>query len=288
MEIRLSKFSQLYRTATKHWYLFPRAQYFSKDHLKEFHAVLTLLQTEQYIKVKDLPIVQKELFETLDPEDLLLRDWTTDTQQKVQDQMIERGIIKPRAKDKQSQADHLANIRNHINLFKKLGFAYFNKQKHLFISPSGEKFLSADKRNWPELVENQLVKLQFCNPSLDNDDIKKYRDFKIFPYLFTLKLILSLTKKTISTSEFTLFVTPTMNDSNIHNVVRMIEDFRSLPEKARDKVIKNTKITRPHLTNSAVTLGLFGCTPTVTFKRTNWSCGKSNEPNGLLITCTQR
>jgi len=277
MKLKLSEFATLYKSSRKHWYIFPRAQYFSKDNLKEFHTVLTFFKKAQYVKVKDLPSRQLELFSNLDPEDLVLREWTTKTQNKIQKQMIKQSIIKPRAKEKQSLADHLANIRNHINLFKKLGLAYFNKQHHLFISQVGEEFLAAKQSAWDEILEKQIIKLQFCNPSLERNVLKRYQDFRIFPYVFTLKLMLSLAKQYIDLNEFTLFVTPFKTDKDTNKAKRLIENFRTLPEKARAKVIKNARITMPHITNSSVTLGLFGCTPTLKFQK-----------NRLVFKDTQR
>lgn len=267
MKLKLSEFSKLYKSSKKHWYIFPRAQYFNKDNLREFHKVLTFFKKAQYLKVKDLTARQLELFSNLDPEDFVLREWTTKTQNKIQKQMINQGIIRPRSRKKQSLADHLANIRNHINLFKKLGLAYFNKQHHLFISKCGEQFLAAKQSNWGELLETQITKLQFCNPSIERNFLKRYQDFRIFPYLFTLKLLLSLRKKHIDIKEFTLFVTPFKKDNDINKAKSLIENFRALPKEARTKVIRNTEITMPHITNSSVTLGVFGCTPTLKFQK---------------------
>ncbi|MBN1393319.1 MAG: DUF91 domain-containing protein [Sedimentisphaerales bacterium] len=269
MKLKLSDFHKLYKSTKKHWYIFPRAQYFNKDNLKELHTVLKFFKREQYIKVKDLP--QPELFSDLDPNDSVLREWDISTQKRIQKQMIKKGIIKPRAQQRQTLADHLANIRNHYNLFKKLGFAYFNKHHHLFVSKSGEQFLTAKASEWGEILENQIIKLQFWNPSLEPHFLKSYTEFRIFPYLLTLKLILSLTKKYIDVNEFALFVTPLQNDANINEVKILIENFRKLPQKIRRKVVKSAKISMPHIANASVTLGVFGCTPTLTFKNNKLS-----------------
>jgi hypothetical protein len=181
--------------------------------------------------------------------------------------MITEGIIKPRAKDRQTLQDHLANIRNHINLFKKLGLAYFNKQHHLFISQAGDQFLAAGTGKLGEVLENQILKLQFTNPSLEKKGITPYKGFKLFPYLFTLKLLLSLTKNYIDVREFTLFVTPLCKDSDIDKARTLIERFRSLPAKDKIKVIKHARFTTPHTANASVTLGLFGLTPTLKFEK---------------------
>jgi len=277
MKLKLSEFYNLYKSTRKHWYIFPRAQYFNKDNLRELHTVLKFFKKEQYVKVKDLPSYQPELFSNLNPDDLVLRKWNTATQKRVQTQMIEKGIIKPRAQKRQSLADHLANIRNHINLFKKLGFAYFNKQHHLFISKSGEQFLSAKASEWGQVLENQIVKLQFWNPSLEPRFLKNYKDFRIFPYLFITKLILSLKKKYMDINEFVLFVAPLRNDTNISEAKVLIENFRRLPIDVRKKVIRNARIRRPPIANASVTLGVFGCTPTFTFKNNKLTIKDSNR-----------
>lgn len=266
MKLKLSEFYNLYKSTKKHWYIFPRAQYFNKDNLRELHTVLKFFKREQYVKVKDLPSRQLELFSNLDPNDLVLRKWDRDTQKRVQGLMVKKGIIKPRAQKRQTLADHLANIRNHMNLFKKLGFAYFNKQHHLFISKSGEQFLSAKSSGLGQILENQIVKLQFWNPSLEQQFLKNYENFRIFPYLFTLKLILSLEKKYINLNEFILFVAPLRSDTNINDAKVFIDNFRKLSKETKRKIVRNATISMPHMANASVTLGVFGCTPSLAFK----------------------
>jgi hypothetical protein len=267
MTHQLSEFCELYKSSKKHWYILPRALYFNPKNLQEFHRVLSFFKKMQYVKVKDLPSRQFDFFSKLDPEDTILREWTTKTKNEIQRQMISEGIIKPKAKERQTLQDHLANIRNHINLFKKLGLAYFNKQHHIFISQAGEKFLAAGLNQLGEVLENQILKLQFTNPSLEKKGINPYQGFKLFPYLFTLKLLLSLTRKYIDVREFTLFVTPLCKDNQIDKARTLIERYRSLPPRDKGKVAKHARLTTPHTANTSVTLGLFGLTPTLRFEK---------------------
>jgi hypothetical protein len=236
----------------------------------------------QYVKVKDLPSRQSDFFSQLDPEDTILREWTTNIKSEIQHRMISEGIIKPRAKGRQTLQDHLANIRNHINLFKKLGLAYFNKQRHLFISQAGEQFLAAGPTQLGEVLENQILKLQFTNPSLEKKGINPYQGFKLFPYLFTLRLLLSLTKKYIDVREFTLFVTPLRKDSDIDKAKACIEDYRLLPAKDKTKVVKHARLTTPHIANASVSLGLFGLTPTLRFEKNRLSVLDVKRANYLV------
>lgn len=275
--MKFSDFLTLYKESKKYWYILPRASYFNEKNLKELHEVLMLFEKEQYIKVKDVPAYQTEIFDNLGPEEDVLQIWNRDIQQEIQKKMIEKGIIKPTAQKRQSIADQLANIRNYINLFKKLGLAFFNKQNHLFISKAGNQFLSAEEKDWKVVLEEQIIKLQFWNFSLKPKELTKYEEFRIFPYLFTLKLILSLKQKYINAHEFALFVMPIKKDEEINISISLIENFRKLTEKQQRKVIKEANITMPHITNASVTLGFFGCTSTMKFNQ-----GK------LTITDTKR
>jgi len=267
MKVRLSEFTALYKKSRKYWYILPRAIYFNKTNLEELHKVLKYLKREQYVKLKDLPSYQPDMFERLSPEDYILRKWDTHTKQKIQKRMIREGIIKPTARGRQSLADHLANLRNYINLFKKLGFAFFNKQGHLFISKAGEQFLSPNTKMRQKILENQIVKLQFWNPSLEQKELIKYTDFRIFPYLFTLKLISSLKQNFIDVKEFVLFVMPMRKDKDIEKSIFLVENFRRLNKEQKRKVIKEANMKMQHIINASVTLGMFGCTSTMRFEQ---------------------
>ncbi len=190
----------------KYWYIIPRAQYFNDENLREFHSVLTFFRKFQSVKVKELKNLQSNLWDNLKPNDLVLRVWDKKTQMKVQKKMIKDGIINPFQNKKQTENDQLANFRNHINLCKKLGFAYFNHLKHLYISEMGERFLEADPKDWKTIIEEQIQKIQFWNPSLrlskTDQEQKEYKDYKVFPYFYVLELLLTLKEKNLTVEEY--------------------------------------------------------------------------------------
>jgi hypothetical protein len=70
-----------------------------------------------------------------------------------------------------SDANKLAKLRNYFNLFNRLGFGYINSQRNFYISEIGLKFLKAnDEDEQIQIIEQQLVKLQFWNPTLNPQD----------------------------------------------------------------------------------------------------------------------
>lgn len=281
MKMKLSDFFHPYKKVKAFWYLFPRAIFINESNIEELHQVLSFMASAQYIRIKDIPHYQQSLFENLNENDTILRTWDRSTQLEIQKKMIKEGIIKPTAQRRQSLNDHLANIRNHWNLLKKIGFALFNREKHFFITPAGENFLNSDKTIWPAIFERQLLKLQFWNPSLQSSVsenyrlhkplsadrfLDKYRDFNIFPYLFILRLLLMLKQPYITVNEFVLFVSIVKQYKQLDCTVEIIEAFRSLNDDLRKKVIREAKILFPPTANASVTLGLFGYTPSFAYE----------------------
>lgn len=263
-------FINLYHENKKFWYIVPRAQYFHEQNVSEFQAFLAFLKKYQYVeyqKSKYALSKSQDLFQPeIKPTDLILEIWDQDTQMLVQKAMIEQKIIKPTKSKEQTKNDTLANFRNHINLCRKLGFAYINREKRLFISDMGLEFLNAQNMNEIKNVfEKQIRRLQFSNPSInfsEETDIREYLEFKIFPYFYTIELILSLKEKHLTVDEYILFVSFAKNHKDIPISKKLINAFRSLTHEKQQKVIKEANISQPHKTQGNVTLGVFGISQT--------------------------
>ena len=267
--LKTSDLIKPFKEAKKFWYIIPRAQYFNEENLKEFHDVLSFFKKYQFIKVKESKYHQSDLFQTLKPDDLVLRVWDQETQMTVQKEWIKNEIIRPFKSKKQSKNDQLANFRNHINLCKKLGFAHFNHLKHLYISAMGENFLNAPHEKWKEILEQQIRKIQFFNPSLkladDNTDALNYKEYKVFPYFYVIRLLNLLSEKYLTVDEYILFVSYTKSDNEIESSNKLINAFRKLKKEQQQKLIKTAKITQPLKIQGSITLQLFGLTPTLKF-----------------------
>ena len=264
------------------WYLIPRAQYFHKENIEELHRVFELLKQKQYVRLKDLKEYQTKIGEKISADLLVYREWDQEAKLEIFNQMKSEGIIKPYAKE-QTINDQLANLRNYTNLLKKLGFGFFNKQKHLFISPTGEEFLKSENINeWFEVFEKQLIKLQFWNPSMTEREREKYNDFELFPYIFTLDVLLELDKKELSTEEFALFMSYAKTHKDKRMIYELINEFRELDRTEQIKLVNEAELTVPQIANAHVTMGLFGCTPSLLFCKNKIECVDINKAKELV------
>ncbi len=267
---KLSDIITLFKTSKKYWYLIPRAQYFNEENLKEFYNVLSFFKKYQYIKANEQKNYQPDMFGILKPDDLVLNVWDQEMQMIVYKEMIKKKIISPIKGINNSDNDKLANFRNHINLCKKLGFAHINRMKHLYISDMGENFLNSKPKESNEILEQQLSKIQFFNPSLriSEDDAEQhyYKDFKLFPYFYILRLLVSLPNQYLTIDEYILFVSHFKNDNDINESKKLIIAFRKLDKEQQHNLIKLAEITQPLKIQGSITLQLFGLTPTLKFE----------------------
>ena len=203
---KISDIIKLFKNPQKYWYLIPRAQYFNEENLKEFYNVLSFFKKYQFIKASEQKNYHTDMFGILKPDDMVLNVWDQDMQMIVYKEMITKKIISPVKGKNNTDNDKLANFRNHINLCKKLGFAHINRLKHLYISDMGENFLHSKPKERNEILEQQLRKIQFFNPSLkvseDDAEQQYYKEFKLFPYFYILRLLVSLPEKYLTVDEY--------------------------------------------------------------------------------------
>lgn len=246
----------------KHWYL-PRALYPNRDTILELQRVLEWMDQIRVGRIGDLEAFQPRLDSTaVDPDRLVLRDWDQDLQMELFDRMVDSGIITPTARN-QSINDRLANLRNYFNLLKKLGLAYRNKEGKLFISDAGTEFMNADEAEIGDILERQLVRLQFVNPSLQAEG---YEKFQLYPYLFVLRLLRILPDNVLLQDEFLLFVAYAESGEELGLIADLASYYRSLERGEQLEILDYADKSYPDHANTRVHLGLFGATSTLGFE----------------------
>lgn len=265
--IQLSDFLAPLKKSRKEgaWYIIPRALYPNIDNMKGLHALFNKILEMQYLEKKELKHYQLALGEIYRPDQLILREWNTETWEKIYLWMIDKQIISPYGK-KQNLSDKLANVRNYRNLITKLGFGYVNSERHFYISKVGAEFLSSGVEGWSKIIERQLCRLQFWNPSLDEKEWEKYQAFEIFPYLILLEIVLSLKDNHITNDEFILFVSTIKKQNDVKSIIDLIEVYRQLDDEEKSKIKKHAKFTFPEVANSKVHLDLFALTSTFVYE----------------------
>jgi len=119
-------------------------------------------------------------------------------------------------------------------------------------------------------LESQLCKLQFWNPSLSKadtlEDLNAYKTYRVYPYVIILELLTLLEDSSLTKDEYLLFVSWLKNRKDLEKSRNLINRFRDVTPELQRKIIKSAKLTFPDNAQSAVTLGLFGSTQTLSFK----------------------
>ena len=262
---QIAEFYRSHAEEDSGWYMFPRAMYPNEENLENLQKVFEWIANHQLVKVGELDAYQPHLGENPDSDTYVHSEWTQELQLELLHWMINQEIIRPYAED-QSINDQLANVRNYVNLLRKLGFAFVNQERHLHVSPVGEEFLVTDERGRMIILEKQLLRIQFWNPSIHRPSWEVYRKYQLFPLLFILKLLLELDDGKLTSAEFFLIAGFARKMEDLPEILSLVQEFRALDEDARQGLQKALDPTYPQIANASVHLGAFGLIPALAFE----------------------
>jgi hypothetical protein len=129
-----------------------------------------------------------------------------------------------------------ANSRNFINIYQRLGIAWV-EENHLVTITSIGKLLIENNIDYRPILEHQLRKLQFYNPTLERIE-DRYGNIKVFPFNFCLQLIVNLHPHEITKEEFALFITKATVMEDVPKCLAWINKFRQLDDEQKKDVIE--------------------------------------------------
>jgi len=166
------------------------------------------------------------------------KTWTSGKQEKLATEMSKAGLTKSgKALTHQSVRTLLANLP------KYLGFTYIDKNSippRIFVTDVGFELLNKHKlipNNYKKLKDyktsgdlietsevfcKQLLKLIITNPSIISDCI----NILVFPFKFTLRLLIELEYLDIQELAYIVFKVKTMDEFNL--TIKRIQNFRSV------------------------------------------------------------
>lgn len=251
MESSLDRLLSPFNSADAYWYLAPKGFWPGMDNPKGipgFHRFLEVLVEHQEW---DEPWGRDRGLEVLIP--------------------LEDEEILPSWED---QEDFHAHFRNRITFAKKLGFGLFGEERPLRLTAVGAHFLQSSPEQWPEIFEHQLIRLQFTNPSMP----RKYARFHLFPYIFTLSLLLDVEGNSLSLEEFVLRAMISQSHDEKPEVLAWVNDFRNLSD------VRVPRDSTSMFAGRTVAY-LFSCTPSVQFGRDMLSLRDPDRARYLLAKC---
>lgn len=140
------------------------------------------------------------------------------------------GLSKASAGSKASGGAAMARMIKQV--FGLLGVAWVDGKDLVELTDAGRQFLSS--ADYERVVAQQIARYQFSNPSLGAAEGK---GIQINPLAFLGEVLRTLPDRTITKTEYTLFVAKAKSFEDADVVVEDILEFRDLSPAARAKIV---------------------------------------------------
>ncbi|TET44287.1 DUF91 domain-containing protein [candidate division TA06 bacterium] len=276
---RLDKYKEFYTQDLDYWYV-PKRLTVKKENwgtLREALAVFKELENENFTECEAL----------------------------IGEQFRTRGIDVPY----EGAVHDAANARMMKQPLEQLGLLYVSISGDTEITEVGEEFLRSEQEDdWQKLIEKQLHKWQFANPTIgrhtatDTSQMRLFggglarssggravltRGFSqhstiaLFPYRFLIKVLLGLQDHRVSTKEYVLFVVRAKKENDLNTVIGLIKEFRELPSVGKGAFTEDLKSSPfKDLEYRGRPLYMYGRI------MRNAPYSRSFLSNGMLVECT--
>lgn len=186
-------------------------------------------------------------------------------------ELSKKGLFERRA-GRQTKQDKSAIARVFKVICTTLGLAWVNENEKIALTEIGENLIKSENFS---ILQKQIDKYQFHNPSFHNKDFKLIR---VNPVYFLTSLILNLDDQYLTKDEYVLFVAKQQENDDIEKAVELIENYRKLNKEKQKNLIdylKNIEIeTEDHRRtsifntislNSSYALQFFGSSSYLTY-----------------------
>jgi hypothetical protein len=182
--------------------------------------------------------------------------WGRDADIEILDKLRSNGFLRETLDEAD---DYHVHYRNRVNFARKMGLIKSSGREGVTLTEVGNAFAQASEARWLEIFEHQLIKWQFTNPTLP----EAYNSFQLFPYIFTLSVISEVQGNFITLDELVLRVSLSKNQAEKEEVIKWIDDFRSLSDTDRELAHSQIDLLR-HYAGRMVML-MFAYTPSLSF-----------------------
>lgn len=206
-----NEFIKEYASCTSYWYI-PKARALNDENVKLIVDVLNIIF-----------------------ENFLDYIWNVDTQDDLLEKLQEENILDPYKEG--NRQDRTALTRIIKKILEVLGLLRVKRDHEIVITDAGLDLISAlkedgNEKDVREVVENQIAKWQYPNPSIRQPD---FQFEGILPHLFLLQLLKNLGYE-ITREEYDLFVNLARNQEDLDRITTYIKQWRELTEEEQDKV----------------------------------------------------
>ncbi len=182
--------------------------------------------------------VKEENFALIKDRLTILKGYEGSNWSKVQSKFV-NDLTKKKLFERRVDHDDLGDNAAIGRMFKvvvsNLGLAWINEDENVFITDVGNKIISSNAKKTHLLINNQINKFQFYNPSFARKE--GFTNINLLPIQFLCEVINELDEKYISKEEYILFISKKKFHNDVENTIEEIIRFRNLSDNERNRII---------------------------------------------------
>jgi hypothetical protein len=163
--------------------------------------------------------------------------WNAGTQDRILNRLVQLGIVSPYRQDG-TRVDRTALIRIWKKLLETLGLLWVQDDKEIVITDAALDLLSGQAEEKRQVIERQIIKYQYPNPSLSGLYAEKFTG--ILPHIFLLQVLMKCDNR-ITSIEYELFVNLAQSQDDINRIVKYIHSWRDINEQKQQVILKNVQ-----------------------------------------------
>ena len=163
--------------------------------------------------------------------------WNQETQDKILNRFIELKIVSPYEPDG-TKVDRTALIRIWKKLLETLGLLWVQNDTEIVITDAGLDLLSGRAEERRLVIEGQIIKYQYPNPSLSGLYAERFAG--LIPHLFLLQVLKECNHR-VTSVEYELFVSLAQSQDDINRIVQYIHSWRDINKKEREFIVESVR-----------------------------------------------
>jgi hypothetical protein len=163
--------------------------------------------------------------------------WNAVTQDQILNRLVQLEILSPYKQDGM-RADRTALIRIWKKLLETLGLLWVQDDKEIVITDAALDLLSGRAEEKRKVIERQIIKYQYPNPSLSELYAEKFTG--ILPHIFLLQVLTKCDNR-ITSTEYELFVNLAQSQDDINRIVKYIRSWRDINERKQKVILDNVQ-----------------------------------------------
>ncbi len=163
--------------------------------------------------------------------------WNVKTQDVILTRLVELEIMRP-SKSDGTQADRAALIRIWKKLLETLGLLWVQDDSEIIITDAGLDFLSASVQDRRLVLEGQIIRYQYPNPSLTGLYAEGFEG--LLPHVFLLQVLRECNNR-LTTREYELFVNLARTQEDVDRIVQYIHCWRDINDDEKETVLEEVR-----------------------------------------------